>query len=109
MDSQVNQLNAITALQHGGFATLLIAITLAVSVAFMLERFIRLFMQMSINGSSFMFEIQKYVLANDLDGALRVCNGTKNAALRSRQVVARDPAAPSPARSSCVPLPSDSR
>jgi len=81
MDSQVNQLNAITALQHGGFATLLIAITLAVSVAFMLERFIRLFMQMSINGSSFMFEIQKHVLANDLDGALRVCNGTKDAAL----------------------------
>ena len=28
-----------------------------------------------------MFEIQKHILANDLDGALRICNGTKNAAL----------------------------
>lgn len=81
MESQVNQLSVIAALQHGGFATFLIAVTMAVSIAFMLERFIRLFMQMSINGSSFMFEIQKYVLANDLDGALRVCNSTKSAAL----------------------------
>ena len=71
----------IQSLLHGGFATYLIAATLAVSVAFMIERFVKLFLQLNINGSSFMFEIQKYVLANDLDGAIRVCNGTKNAAL----------------------------
>lgn len=28
-----------------------------------------------------MFEVQKHVLANDLDGAIRVCNGAKEAAL----------------------------
>ena len=81
METQATQLGVIAALQHGGFATFLIAITMAFSVAFILERFYRLFMQLNINGSSFMFEIQKYILANDLDGALRVCNGTKNAAL----------------------------
>jgi biopolymer transport protein ExbB len=79
--TQATQLGIIAALQHGGFATFLIAITLAFAVAFIVERFIRIYLQLNINGSSFMFEIQKYVLANDLDGALRVCNATKNAAL----------------------------
>jgi len=71
----------ISALQHGGFSTALIAITLAVALAFIFERFLRLFYQFSINGRSFMAEIQSYLLNNDLDGALRVCNGTRNAAL----------------------------
>ncbi len=81
MDPQSTGLNVIGALQHGGFATYLIAIALAASIAFILERFVRLFLQLNINGTSFMFEIQKHILANDLDGALRICNGTKNAAL----------------------------
>ena len=76
-----NATGIIQSLLHGGFATALIAITLAVSIMFMIERFVTLFKQLNINGASFMFEIQKYVLANDLDGAIRVCNGTKNAAL----------------------------
>ncbi len=81
MEPQATQLSLITALQHGGFATALIALTMAVSVAFVLERFLRLFFQLNINGRSFMSEIQSYLLNNDLDGALRVCNGTKDAAL----------------------------
>lgn len=75
------QFGLIGALQHGGFATYLIAICFAVSVAFVIERFLRLFVKMNVNGTSFMFEIQKYVLANDLDGAIRVCNGAGEAAL----------------------------
>jgi biopolymer transport protein ExbB len=75
------QTGVIAALQNGGFAMGLIAVVMAVSIAFIIERFIRLFMQLNINSNSFMFEIQKYVLANDLDGAIRVCNGAKNAAL----------------------------
>jgi biopolymer transport protein ExbB len=82
MDPQATQqVSIIAALQHGGFATLLIAITLAFAVAFIVERFIRIYLQLNINGDAFMFEVQKYVMANDLDGALRVCNGAKNAAL----------------------------
>jgi biopolymer transport protein ExbB len=75
------QMGLVGALQHGGFATYLIAICFAVMVAFAIERFIRLFVKMNVNGTSFMFEIQKYVLANDLDGAIRVCNGAGDAAL----------------------------
>jgi len=81
METQAHSLNMITALQNGGFSTALIAITMAVAIAFILERFLRLFVQLSINGRSFMAEIQSYILNNDLDGALRVCNGAKNAAL----------------------------
>ncbi len=81
MESQATQVGLIAAFQHGGFATQLIAITMAVSLAFIVERFVKLYLRLSINGPAFMFEVQKYILANDLDGALRVCNGAKDAAL----------------------------
>lgn len=58
-----------------------IAVALAISVALTLERFMRLYWQYNIDGASFMFEIQKYVLANDLDGAIRTCNGAGNSAV----------------------------
>ena len=80
MDQQA-QMSVIGALQHGGFATYLIALTMASSLAFILERFIKLYLKLNINGNSFMFEVQKHILANDLDGAIRVCNGAPNAAL----------------------------
>jgi biopolymer transport protein ExbB/TolQ len=58
-----------------------IAISLALSLAFSFERFTRLFLQYNVDGGSFMFEIQKYILANDVDGAIRLCNGAGRAAL----------------------------
>ncbi len=72
---------AIIAFQKGGPWMIPIAIALTLSVAFTLERFLRLFMQYSVDGSSFMLEVQKYVLANDIDGAIRLCNGAGRAAL----------------------------
>ncbi|NBU21342.1 MotA/TolQ/ExbB proton channel family protein [bacterium] len=71
----------LVALQGGDPAMLLIAVCLAISLAFTLERVIRLFFQYGVDGASFMFEIQKYILANDLDGAIRLCNGAGHAAL----------------------------
>lgn len=71
----------ITAFQVGGVWMIFIAIAFALSLAFALERFVRLFMQYNVDGASFMFEIQKYILANDLDGAIRVCNSAPKAAL----------------------------
>ncbi len=75
------QMGFAEAVAHGGFAMYLIFIALFFSVTFIIERFVRLFLKLNISGSSFMLEIQKYVLANDLDGAIRVCNGAKDAAL----------------------------
>ncbi|MCM0606871.1 MAG: MotA/TolQ/ExbB proton channel family protein [Xanthomonadaceae bacterium] len=67
--------------QQGGFWVMPIAVAFAVSVALVIERFIRLFGHYNVDGTSFMFEVQKYILANDLDGAIRVCNGAGKAAL----------------------------
>ncbi|MGK5081727.1 MotA/TolQ/ExbB proton channel family protein [Bdellovibrionota bacterium FG-1] len=70
----------VSMFQTGGFWMMPIAVALTVSIALTLERSIRLF-QLNIDGASFMFEVQKYILANDLDGAIRVCNGAGRAAL----------------------------
>lgn len=71
----------VTAFQNGGIWMVVIAISFAISIAFTLERSIRLYFQYPVDGASFMFEIQKYILANDLDGAIRLCNGSGKAAL----------------------------
>lgn len=67
--------------QEGGTAMHFIAMALTFSVAIAIERFFCLFFRYSIDGASFMFEIRKYILANDLDGAIRICNGAKSAIL----------------------------
>ncbi|HTL13367.1 MAG TPA: MotA/TolQ/ExbB proton channel family protein [Bdellovibrionota bacterium] len=71
----------IRAFQDGGPWMVAIALALAFSITLCLERFVRLYFQYNVDGPSFMFEIQKYILANDLDGAIRICNGAGNAAL----------------------------
>lgn len=70
----------VKAFQEGGFWMTPIAIVFAIAVAITIERTLRL-LRYNIDGASFMFEIQKYILANDLDGAIRVCNGASSAAL----------------------------
>jgi biopolymer transport protein ExbB/TolQ len=71
----------VSAFQTGGVWMIPIAIAFGLSIGFTLERFVRLFFQYNVDGASFMFEIQKYILSNDLDGAIRVCNGAERAAL----------------------------
>jgi len=73
--------NLIAGFQAGGPWMIAIAFALAVSIAFSLERLIRLFLQYNVDGVSFMFEVEKYILANDLDGAIRICNASGKAAL----------------------------
>jgi biopolymer transport protein ExbB/TolQ len=81
MESSSSWQLLVRAFQGGGGWMIPIAITLAVSIAFTFERFLRLFLQYNIDGPSFMFEVQKYVLANDIENAIRVCNGTGTASL----------------------------
>lgn len=71
----------INAFQVGGMWMVVIAGCLVISVTFTLERILRLFFQYNVDGPSFMFEVQKFILANDLDGAIRLCNGAGKAAL----------------------------
>lgn len=67
--------------QLGGLMMHPIAISLAITIAIVFERLMRIVFQYNIDGTSFMFEVQKYVLANDIDGAIRLCNGAGRAAL----------------------------
>jgi biopolymer transport protein ExbB/TolQ len=71
----------IHAFQVGGHWMVPIAISLGVSIAIVLERFVRLYLHYPIDGASFMFEVQKHILANDIDGAIRLCNGAGKAVL----------------------------
>ncbi len=71
----------IASYQKGGPFMNFIAVTFGIAVAFILERFYRLYFQYNIDGSSFMFEVQKHIMGNDVDGAIRLCNGAGKAAL----------------------------
>ena len=71
----------VKSFQDGGWAMYFIAAAFAFSAGITLERFFRLYLQYYVDGPSFMFEIQKYILASDLDGAIRICNGAGSKAL----------------------------
>lgn len=72
----------IAAFQSGGTFMYPIAITFGFAIAIIIERVMRLYFTYSVGSAdSFMFEVQKYVLANDIDGAIRLCNGATKAAL----------------------------
>jgi biopolymer transport protein ExbB/TolQ len=81
MESQGFIGGIVYAFQISPYTVTPIFICFSVAVAFVIERYITLFTKLNIDGASFMFEIQKYVLANDLDGAIRICNGASQAAL----------------------------
>jgi len=81
MESQSFMQGIVASFQAGGSWMIPIAVSFAISIAFTLERMVRLFLQYNVDGASFMFEVQKFILANDLDGAIRLCNGAGNAAL----------------------------
>lgn len=71
----------VNSFHEGGFWMVPIAVAFAFSVTFTFERLYRLFFQYNVDASSFMFEIQKFILANDIDGAIRHCNGAGKAAV----------------------------
>lgn len=43
------------------------------------ERFLQLFRKYDVDGPSFMNELQRYILSNDIQGAIRVCSGSDGA------------------------------
>jgi biopolymer transport protein ExbB len=52
-----------------------------IGLAIMVERFIFLFFRYNINGNAFMAQIQKLVMANNIDRAIKLCNAAPAAAL----------------------------
>lgn len=58
-----------------------IALCSVVGLGLMIERFIFLFFKYNINGKAFMAQIQKLVMANNIDRAIKLCNAAPSAAL----------------------------
>jgi len=58
-----------------------IAFVSVFGIAIMVERFIFLFFRYNINANQFMAQIQKLVMANNIDRAIKLCNAAPSAAL----------------------------
>lgn len=62
----------------GGFFMYIILTCFAVGFAIVVERMKKL-SSMDVDGPSFMNELQRYILSNDVQGAIRVCSGSNGA------------------------------
>ncbi len=73
----INQLAGF--IQSGGVFMGVILVVWGVGIAIAFERYRKLSKGFDVDGASFMNEIQRYVLSNDIQGAIRVCSGTSAA------------------------------
>ncbi|MFY0539029.1 Biopolymer transport protein ExbB/TolQ [Nannocystis exedens] len=67
--------------QEGGVWMHPIAVCAVLGAGVMIERFIFLFFRFNINGAQFFNQIQKLVMANNIDRAIKLCNAADKAAL----------------------------
>jgi biopolymer transport protein ExbB len=66
---------------NGGVWMHAIALCAVLGLAVTVERFIFLFFRFNINGQQFFNQIQKLVMANNIDRAIKLCNAADKAAL----------------------------
>jgi biopolymer transport protein ExbB/TolQ len=69
------------AFSTGGIWMYVILVTSIFGIGIMIERFIFLFFKYNINATAFMAQIQKLVMANNIDRAIKLCNAAPSAAL----------------------------
>jgi biopolymer transport protein ExbB len=67
--------------REGGYAMLVNLGTCVVAVAIIIERIIVLAFSLNLNAGPFMEQIQKLVLSNNVDRAVKLCGAAPNAAL----------------------------
>ncbi|EQC48317.1 transporter, MotA/TolQ/ExbB proton channel family protein [Bacteriovorax sp. BSW11_IV] len=73
----VGSVNTIASfIQNGGAFMWVILIVWGFGIAIAIERFIKLSFKFDVDGASFMNELQRYILSNDIQGAIRVCSGS---------------------------------
>jgi len=65
----------------GGFWMYIILAVSIVALGIIIERFIFLFFKYNINAPAFMAQIQKLVISNNIDRAIKLCNAAPSAAL----------------------------
>ncbi|MEW5853290.1 MAG: MotA/TolQ/ExbB proton channel family protein [Myxococcota bacterium] len=68
-------------IREGGPAMYINIGFLAISLAIIIERFIQLFFRFNVNATTFMTQVEKLVLTNNLERAVKLCNSAPHAAL----------------------------
>lgn len=69
-------LEALRFVTNGGVFMYIIILVWVISLAIAFDRFRKLSYKFDVDGPSFMNELQRYVLSNDIQGAIRVCSGS---------------------------------
>ena len=69
------------AFTNGGIFMYVIILPSIAALAIIIERVIALYFRYNINASAFMAQIQKLVMANNIDRAIKLCNAAPNRAL----------------------------
>lgn len=67
--------------QHGGMALYINIIVALATVVLIIERSHRLFVKFNINGRGFLEQVEKLILANNLERAIKQCNSVPDAIL----------------------------
>ena len=68
-------------IEDGGPFMYVILLVSVVGLAISIERFFFLFFRFNINAEAFMTQVQKLVMANNIDRAIKLCNAAGNASL----------------------------
>ena len=71
----------VDAMQKGGPFMWFLLIFAVIAAAIAAERFYYVFFRANINGTAFYAQIQKLIMANNIDRAIKLCNAEPNAAL----------------------------
>lgn len=79
MEGQLQNIAEVFA--QGGIFMYVILVVSVAAVGLAIERFRFLFLKTNINGHAFMAQIQKLVMANNIDRAIKLCNAAPNSAL----------------------------
>ena len=67
--------------QDGGFFMYPIALMLTIGLVVIVERLYRVIFIYNADGASLMQKVQRLILENNLDEAVKICNANKNSAI----------------------------
>ena len=67
--------------KEGGTLILINSVTWIIAIAIVIDRVIALLFRFNTNANAFMAQVQKLVMANNIDRAIKLCNAAPSAAL----------------------------
>src|SRR3954452_11606522 len=68
-------------IKEGGFASFMVVIVAIMCAAIGVERWVRIQFQYSVNSRAFMAKLKKYILSDNIDRAISLCNSKSQALL----------------------------